>query len=97
MHAPRPLPLLPALPAATLLAYAGAHFGKSLLWYTGELLLIFALTEHAGLDAIAAGCAVAAGLLLSATMGLPPRDVGARAPAWRGRGDRNGAASRWRH
>ena len=64
MHAHRPLPLLPALPAATLRAYAGAHFGKSLLWYTGELLLIFALTEHAGLDAIAAGCdCIQAGML----------------------------------
>ncbi|MFA1751603.1 MFS transporter [Xanthomonas campestris] len=94
MHAPRPLPLLPALPAATLLAYAGAHFGKSLLWYTGELLLIFALTEHAGLDAIAAGCAVAAGLLLSAAMGLlAARRWGAGTSlAWAGRSQWRGIA-----
>ena len=94
MHAHRPLPLLPALPAATLRAYAGAHFGKSLLWYTGELLLIFALTEHAGLDAIAAGCAVAAGLLLSAAMGLlAARRWGAGTSlAWAGRSQWRGIA-----
>lgn len=54
----------------TLLAYTAAHFGKSLLWYTGELLLIFALTEYVGLSATAAGVSVAAGLLVSAAMGL---------------------------
>ncbi|AZR27716.1 MFS transporter [Xanthomonas vasicola pv. arecae] len=59
-----------ALPPAALLAYAAAHFGKSLLWFTGELLLIFALTEHVGLSAVAAGFSVAGGLVVSAMMGL---------------------------
>ncbi|MFC0155185.1 MFS transporter [Xanthomonas dyei] len=60
----------PGLSMETLLAYTAAHFGKSLLWYTGELLLIFALTEYVGLSATAAGVSVAAGLLVSAAMGL---------------------------
>ncbi|MDQ1094338.1 Na+/melibiose symporter-like transporter [Xanthomonas sacchari] len=69
---PRPsLPsTLPRLPQAALAAYAGAHFGKSLLWYAGELLLIYSLTEHAGLRALAAGLVLALGLLLSAAIGL---------------------------
>ncbi|MGL6687002.1 MFS transporter, partial [Xanthomonas hortorum pv. gardneri] len=54
----------PTLPPAALLAYAAAHFGKSLLWYTAELLLIFALTEYVGLGAIAAGVSVAGGLVV---------------------------------
>ncbi|UXA70043.1 hypothetical protein M0D46_02825 [Xanthomonas prunicola] len=41
-----PRALSTALPPAALLAYAAAHFGKSLLWYTGQLLLIFALTDY---------------------------------------------------
>lgn len=45
-----PTALPSVLPPAALLAYAAAHFGKSLLWYTGELLLIFAFTEHVGLS-----------------------------------------------
>ncbi|MBO9874999.1 MULTISPECIES: MFS transporter [Xanthomonas] len=65
-----PLSALPRLPQAALAAYAGAHFGKSLLWYAGELLLIYSLTEHAGLRAIAAGLVLALGLLLSAAIGL---------------------------
>lgn len=62
--------LLPPLSTDTLLAYTAAHFGKSLLWYTGELLLIFALTEYVELSATAAGLSVAAGLLVSAGMGV---------------------------
>ncbi|MBB3780370.1 Na+/melibiose symporter-like transporter [Xanthomonas campestris] len=58
------------LPPAALRAYVAAHFGKSLLWYTGELLLIFALTEYVGLSAVAAGASVAGGLVISAVMGM---------------------------
>ncbi|AEQ95282.1 MFS transporter [Xanthomonas oryzae] len=65
-----PHALPPALPPAALLAYAAAHFGKSMLWYIGELLLIFALTEYVGLSSVAAGFSVAAGLLISAAMGV---------------------------
>ncbi|MCC8619488.1 hypothetical protein [Xanthomonas vesicatoria] len=64
------MPPRTALSMETLLAYTAAHVGKSLLWYTGELLLIFALTEYVGLGATAAGVSVAAGLLVSAAMGL---------------------------
>ncbi len=62
--------LPPILPPAALRAYVAAHFGKSLLWYTGELLLIFALTEYVGLSAVAAGVSVAGGLVVSAVMGM---------------------------
>ncbi|MCC8538169.1 MFS transporter [Xanthomonas axonopodis pv. poinsettiicola] len=64
--APPPL----TLPLSAMLTYAAAHFGKSLLWYTGELLLIFALTEYVQLSATAAGVSVAAGLVVSAVMGV---------------------------
>ncbi|MCC4614912.1 MFS transporter [Xanthomonas campestris pv. asclepiadis] len=67
-HLTAPLPLI--LPPAALRAYVAAHFGKSLLWYTGELLLIFALTEYVGLSAVAAGASVAGGLVVSAGMGM---------------------------
>ncbi|MCW0424660.1 hypothetical protein NB713_002603 [Xanthomonas sacchari] len=60
-----PLPALPRLPQTALAAYAGAHFGKSLLWYAGELLLIYSLTEHAGLRAITAGLVLALRQVLS--------------------------------
>ncbi|WP_369976668.1 MFS transporter [Xanthomonas bundabergensis] len=63
---PAPLPLS----MAGLQAYALAHFGKSLLWYAGELLLIYSLTEHAGLGAATAGLVLALGLLISAAIGL---------------------------
>lgn len=69
-HAPPALPALPALPHTALAAYACAHFGKSLLWYASELLLIYLLTEHAGLAAAAAGLVLALGLLVSAAIGL---------------------------
>ncbi len=67
---PAPLQPLPSLPHAALAAYACAHFGKSLLWHAGELLLIYSLTEHAGLGAAAAGLVLALGLLVSAAIGL---------------------------
>ncbi|AVY65565.1 MFS transporter [Xanthomonas translucens] len=63
-------PPLPALPHKALAAYACAHFGKSLLWYASELLLIYSLTEHAELGAAAAGLVLALGLLVSAAIGL---------------------------
>jgi Na+/melibiose symporter-like transporter len=59
-----------SLPPKALAAYAYAHFGKSLLWYAGELLLIYALTEHVGLAAATAGLVLALGLLVSAAIGL---------------------------
>ncbi|QNH17984.1 MFS transporter [Xanthomonas sp. SS] len=70
---PAPLqtqPSLPSLPRTALAAYACAHFGKSLLWYASELLLIYSLTEHTGLGAVAAGLVLALGLLVSAAIGL---------------------------
>lgn len=71
MHrTPPDSPALPALPRTALAAYACAHFGKSLLWYASELLLIYSLTEHAGLGAAAAGLVLALGLLVSAAIGL---------------------------
>lgn len=65
-----PSPAPAALPSATLAAYGCAHFGKSLLWYASELLLIYSLTEHAGLDAARAGGILALGLVTSAGAGL---------------------------
>ncbi len=47
-------------------AYAAAHFGKSLFWQAGELLLAFFLTEAAGLPPIAMGAVIAISLLASA-------------------------------
>ncbi|MFC6841250.1 MFS transporter [Xanthomonas theicola] len=66
----QPVSPLPSLPPAALAAYALAHFGKSLLWYASELLLLYSLTEHAGLGAAAAGLVLALGLLASAAIGL---------------------------
>ncbi|KAB7766389.1 membrane protein [Xanthomonas maliensis] len=63
-------PAVPALSPQALLAYAAAHFGKSLLWYAGELLLIYWLTEHAGIAAFQAGLVLAAGFVASAVLGL---------------------------
>lgn len=51
-------------------AYAAAHFGKSLFWQTGELLLAFFLTEVAGLPPMAMGAVVATSLLASAASDL---------------------------
>lgn len=48
------------------LAYCAAHFGKSLFWNCGTLLLAFFLTEVAGLSPLAMGAVLAGSLLLSA-------------------------------
>lgn len=47
------------------LAYCAAHFGKSLFWNCGTLLLAFFLTEVAGLSPLVMGAVLAASLLLS--------------------------------
>jgi Na+/melibiose symporter-like transporter len=47
------------------LAYCAAHFGKSLFWNCGTLLLAFFLTEAAGLPPMVMGAVLAGGLLLS--------------------------------
>jgi len=48
------------------LAYCAAHFGKSLFWNCGTLLLAFFLTEVAGLSPLMMGGVLAGSLLLSA-------------------------------
>lgn len=48
------------------LAYGAAHFGKSLFWHFGGLLLAFFLTEVAGLAPAAMGAILAASLMASA-------------------------------
>lgn len=48
------------------LAYCAAHFGKSLFWNCGTLLLAFFLTEVAGLSPLAMGAVLASSLLVSA-------------------------------
>jgi glycoside/pentoside/hexuronide:cation symporter, GPH family len=48
------------------LVYGGAHFGKSLFWYSSELLFAYFLTEYAGLPAAQMGLVLASGFLLSA-------------------------------
>ncbi|MCC4602869.1 MFS transporter [Xanthomonas campestris pv. badrii] len=94
MHAPTASPQLPTLPLSAMLAYTAAHFGKSLLWYTGELLLIFALTEYVQLSATAAGMTAAAGLVVSALMGLlaARRWQASSSLAWAGRAQWRGIA-----
>ena len=47
------------------LAYCAAHFGKSLFWNCGTLLLAFFLTEVAGLPPMVMGAVLAGSLLLS--------------------------------
>lgn len=47
-------------------AYGAAHFGKSLFWHFGGLLLAFFLTEVAGMDPAAMGVLLAASLGASA-------------------------------
>ena len=48
------------------LVYGGAHFGKSLFWYSSELLFAYFLTEYAGLPATQMGLVLVSGFLLSA-------------------------------
>ena len=50
--------------------YGLAHFGKSLLWYGGELLFAYHLTEVAGLDSAAMGLVLGVGFLASAGLDL---------------------------
>lgn len=51
-------------------AYGMAHFGKSLLWHTSQLLFAYFLTEAAGFSPQAMGVILAAALLLNATTDL---------------------------
>lgn len=48
--------------------YGFAHFGKSLFWYSGELLFAYFLTEFVGLTAVQMGLILAAGFLVSAVV-----------------------------
>jgi Na+/melibiose symporter-like transporter len=48
------------------LVYGGAHFGKSLFWYSSELLFAFFLTELAGLEPSEMGLVLVSGFLVSA-------------------------------
>ena len=50
----------------TYLAYGFAHFGKSLFWYSSELLFAYFLTELAGLTPTEMGVVLATGFLASA-------------------------------
>lgn len=50
--------------------YGLAHFGKSLFWYTSEILFAFFVTEVSGLPASAMGWVIAAGLLVSVLVDL---------------------------
>ncbi|RVT93480.1 MFS transporter [Sphingomonas crocodyli] len=52
------------------LVYGFAHFGKSLLWYSSEILFAFFLTELAGLRASQMGVVLAAGFVASAFIDL---------------------------
>lgn len=67
--------------------YGLAHFGKSLLWYGGELLFAYHLTDVAGLDSAAMGLVLGVGFLASAGLDfaigrwLGPRMTQARSAA----------------
>lgn len=50
--------------------YGAAHFGKSLFWYTSEILFAFFLTEITGLSGRAMGLLLAVGLLGSIAIDL---------------------------
>ena len=51
-------------------AYGTAHFAKSLLWYSSELLFSYALTTIFGFSPLFAGVVLALGLLLNAAVDL---------------------------
>lgn len=51
-------------------AYGLAHFGKSLFWYSSEILFAFFLTEIGGLSPYAMGAVFASGLLSSVAIDL---------------------------
>ncbi len=57
-------------PRVFVAAYAGAHLGKSLFWYAGDLLFVFFLTEFGGLDARSASLVLAMALVFSAIADL---------------------------
>lgn len=69
-HHPRPAPMLCDGNVDVDAAYAFAHFGKSLFWQAGELLLAFFLTEAAGLPPSAMGGILALSLVASAVADL---------------------------
>lgn len=52
------------------LLYGFAHLGKSLFWYSSELLFAYFLTEFAGLPAAQMGIVLASGFLVSAAIDL---------------------------
>lgn len=52
------------------LFYGAAHFGKSLFWYSSELLFAFFLTEFAGLTPAQMGLVLVSGFLVSAIIDL---------------------------
>jgi Na+/melibiose symporter-like transporter len=51
-------------------AYGFAHFGKSLVWYSSELLFAYFLTEICGLSPVAMGYALALSLAFAGAMDL---------------------------
>jgi glycoside/pentoside/hexuronide:cation symporter, GPH family len=65
-----PLPDSPAerLTPSISIGYASGNFGKSIVWNTSELFLIFYLTDLIGLDAIQAGLIVFASLVWDALL-----------------------------
>ncbi|OYX17157.1 MAG: hypothetical protein B7Z07_00560 [Sphingomonadales bacterium 32-67-7] len=54
----------------TTLACGLAHLGKSLFWYTSELLFAYFLTELVGLSVSKMGIVLATGFLISAVIDL---------------------------
>lgn len=52
------------------LVYGAAHFGKSLFWYSSELLFAFFLTELAGLGPAEMGLVLVSGFLVSAIIDI---------------------------
>ncbi|MBV2150082.1 MFS transporter [Sphingobium sp. AS12] len=54
----------------TTLAYGFAHLGKSLFWYTSELLFAYFLTEFVGLSIHHMGAVLATGFLIGAAVDL---------------------------
>ncbi len=63
------------------LVYGGAHFGKSLFWYSSELLFAFFLTEISGLQPAEMGVVLVAGFLVSAGIDIA---VGTALQRWLG-------------
>lgn len=67
------------------MVYGLAHLGKSLFWYSSEILFAYFLTEYVGLSASEMGIVLAAGFLVSALIdiavgvGLQRRLANARA------------------